>query len=127
MLVSGTADETTPIDPETERPWELIPGRPRYRVDIADAGHQSFTDICLYQDVLADLPDAAPAIVEAVDEFAVEGCADELIDIDEAHQLIDLYTVSFLLVEVAGDDGPAVVLTPEFAETQPAVTFEAKE
>ena len=126
LLMVGTKDETTPPDPETERPWDLVPGRPLYRVDIADGGHQSFTDICEYQTLLAELPDVAPAIIDAVDEYAAEGCTDELIDIDEAHRIANLYTVSFLLVEVAGDDGPAVVLTPEFAATEPNVTFEEK-
>ena len=124
LLMVGSKDETTPPDPETDRPWDLVPGRPLFRVDISDAGHQSFTDICEYQVLLAELPDVAPAIIDAVDEYAAEGCTDELIDIDEAHRVANLYTVSFLLVEVAGDDGPAVVLTPQFAETIPAVTFQ---
>lgn len=45
LLISGTVDRTTPPKANTDRPWRLVTGQPAYRVDIADAGHQAFTDV----------------------------------------------------------------------------------
>ena len=126
MLLSGTADVTTPIADNTERAWELISGRPLYRIDITDAGHQSFTDVCEYQALAPELPDAPEALVTFIDGYAVEGCAPELIDIDTAHEIIDTYTVAFLLDHVAGDESAAPWLGPEYAETIPDVVYDAK-
>lgn len=103
LLLSGTEDVTTPVDPDTERPWELIEGRPLWRVDITDGGHQSFTDVCTYQEVLPDLG-APQLLIDAVDDYAEEGCTDELVSIDTAHDLINDAAVSFLLAELAGRD-----------------------
>lgn len=102
LLVSGTRDETTPIDPDTEKAWELVSGRPLWRVDITDAGHQSFTDVCSYQELLPTL-DAPQLLIDAVDEYALEGCTEELLPIDEAHSLINRNSVAFLLAYVAGE------------------------
>ena len=112
LLVSGTEDVTTPIDPDTERAWDSISGRPLWRVDITDAGHQSFTDVCDYQELLPTL-DAPELLVDAVDEFAEEGCADELVPIDEAHRLINRASVAFLLAYVAGESGYTSYLEDE--------------
>lgn len=126
LLLSGTKDETTPIADNTERPWELISGRPLYRVDLIDGGHQSFSDVCDYQALAPTLPDAPEALVDFIDDFAEEGCAPDLVDIDTAHEIIDTYTVAFLLQYVAGDPSAEAYLTPEYAETVPEVEFDVK-
>lgn len=110
LLLSGTADETVPVAENTERPWELVRGRPLVRADVADAGHQSFTDVCSYQDQLAAMPEAPPVLVEAVDEYAMQGCTPELIDIDEAHRIIRRVTTAFLLEELDGQTQFATLL-----------------
>ncbi len=112
LLVSGTRDETTPIDPDTEKAWELVSGRPLWRVDITDAGHQSFTDVCSYQELLPTL-DAPQVLIEAVDEYASEGCTDELVPIDDAHVLINRNSVAFLLAYVAGESDYEAFLAQE--------------
>ena len=123
LLVSGTLDETTPIDPQTERPWELIPGRPLWRVDITDAGHQSFTDVCRYQELLPTFTDVPQILIDAVDEYASEGCAEGYAPIDEAHRLINRATVAFLLAYVAGEDSYEAFL----AEELPGEVVQVKE
>ncbi len=123
LLVSGTLDETTPIEPQTERPWELIPGRPLWRVDITDAGHQSFTDVCRYQELLPTFADVPPILIDAVDEYASEGCAEGFMPIDEAHRLINRASIAFLLAYVAGDDGYEAFL----AEELPGEVVQVKE
>jgi len=115
LLVSGTLDTTTPIDPDTERPWELIPGRPLIRVDIDGAGHQSFTDVCRYQRELATRTDLPAVLLETIDEYALEGCAPELADVDEVQREANRVTVAFLLTHVAGVEGYERYLTPEDA------------
>ncbi len=127
MLLSGTKDTTTPIAQDTERPWELISGRPLYRVDLVDGGHQSFADVCAYQELAAELPDAPAPLVEAIDAFAEEGCTPELLDIEVAHRDIATFSIPFLLEFVAGDDSMAGYLSPAFADTLPEVEFQVKE
>ena len=104
LLLSGTEDTTTPIDPDTEKAWDLVSGRPLWRVDLTDAGHQSFTDVCRYQDVVLPALDAPQVLTDAVDEFALEGCVPELMPIDQAHDLINRNAVAFLLTYLAGRD-----------------------
>ena len=101
------------LGPNTERSWELIPGRPLWRVDLTDAGHQSFTDVCQYQELLPTIPDVLPVLIEVVDEYAEEGCADELMPIDQAHDLINRASVSFLLTYVAGESDYEAFLRDE--------------
>jgi len=102
LLVSGTSDVTTPIDPNTERPARLVAGRPLIRADLRAAGHQSFTDVCAYQDLARTRPDVAPPLVQAIDSYAVEGCAPELLAIDEAHRATKRLVTAFLLSQLVG-------------------------
>lgn len=124
MVVSGTDDITTPIDDNTTRAAAAVAGRPLLRVDIEGAGHQSFTDVCDYTVLLRDLPDIDPAIVEAVDALAEEGCGPDFLPADEVQQIVNRYAVAFFLSELAGDDGAAAVLTAEAAGADADITFE---
>lgn len=117
MILSGSMDITTPVDPNTTRPWEFLSSLNRYRADIIDGGHQSFTDICDIADALAAAgipPDFTSFILGAVDE----GCAPELIDIDEAHRLTRLYVTSFMKYYIAGERGYRHFLSPRYAVSE---------
>ena len=103
LLVSGTSDTTTPITLDTERPWTLVAGRPLLRVDLARAGHQSFTDVCAYRDLLDTVPDLPQALRDAVHEYAADGCGPGLLDIGTALRLTNRYAIAFLLRWLAGD------------------------
>jgi len=122
IVIGGTADVTVPIDPSNVRAFELPVARPRYRVDVVNAGHNSFTNICDFFEVLlgAGLP---PELLEFLLGNADEGCAPELIPIDEAHRVTALYTVSFLQRNLAFDLRYQQFLTPGFAEEQPVEFF----
>ena len=102
MVLGGTSDITTPIDPNSVRAFGLPKARPRYRVDIEKAGHNSFTNICDIGDALigAGLP---PALADFLLGSLEEGCAPELIEIEEAHQLTRFYAVAFFQRHLAGD------------------------
>lgn len=126
LLVSGTSDITLPIAEHTEPAWEGITGGPVVRVDITDAGHQSFADVCVYQDLIPTLDDPPPALVEAIEGFAAEGCAPELIDIDRAQEITDIFTISFLDEFVAGVPDADAYLTEDYAETIPEIAFQRR-
>jgi predicted dienelactone hydrolase len=111
LYIGGTKDDVTPIDPNIVLPWDTVTSRPAYRVDLTDAGHQSFTDVCRIQDYFAQSPSIPAPLVEAVDGYAEDACPDGFMPIDRAHQLIDRYTVSFLLSQLAGSDAYLPLLT----------------
>jgi predicted dienelactone hydrolase len=112
MLISGTLDTTTPIRPQTERPWRELEATPRYRVDLDGAGHQSFADVCLYQQVVEATPDVAPPVAEAVDDFANDACLPKFLPIAKAHTLIDRYAIGFLERYLQGDKAAEKLLRP---------------
>ena len=115
LLVAGVLDTTTPIVNDTTRPWDLISGRPLLRMDIDKAGHQSFTDVCRYQDSLSTLPNLPQVFIDVVNEMALEGCTKDLIPIDEAHSITNGITIAFLQTYVAGVDGYESYLSPKDA------------
>jgi len=117
LLLGGTADVTTPIATQTVRAWDLISSRPAWRVDVHDAGHASFTNICDLRDALlgSGLP---PDLLQFLVDQAKEGCAPELIPIAEAHRLTNLYTTAFLRLTLDHDIRQAVYLTRAWAHLQ---------
>lgn len=117
MIISGTDDITTPVEPNTTRPWQLLSSLNRYRADIITGGHQSFTNICEIAAALEAVgipPDVTSFILGAVDE----GCAPELIDIAEAHRLTRLYVASFMKHHLAGETGYGRYLSPRYTQTE---------
>lgn len=126
LLMTGTKDDTTPIDPQTERPWELIPAEPAYRVDLTDAGHQTLTDVCDYAEDIPALPDAPEVVIDVIEDLADSGCGDAFMDHGRAKDLINIYTTAFFLTEVAGDDTYAGVLTDDYAAGSDDLAFQAR-
>ena len=110
MVISGTLDTTTPIDPNTERTTELVTGRPLVRVDLEGATHQSFTDVCDYTVLLRELPDVSQDILDLVDQQAGNTCDPEVLDVDRAQELIDDYAIAFLLAELTDDPSAQAAL-----------------
>jgi predicted dienelactone hydrolase len=108
MLIVGSDDTTTPLDPETTRPFSLVSSTDKYKVVLDKAAHQSFTDICDYGAQLRSL-NAPQVILDTVDSQAAEGCPTNFMPIERAHELTNAYTLSFFLNFVAG--------TPELAGT----------
>lgn len=111
LLLSGTKDTTVPLVPSTTRVWERLRARPAYRVDLRDAGHNSFTNICDIRDAFtgAGLP---PAIVAFVENAAEEGCAPELMPIEQAKFLTIFYTVNFLRSTIGRRPSARFLLSP---------------
>jgi predicted dienelactone hydrolase len=122
LVVGGTSDVTTPIDPQSVLAFEGTSGLPRYRIDVALAGHNSFTDICPIADALiaAGLP---PDLLEFILGNREEGCAPELIPLSEAHRITNRYATAFMRTHVEGDLRYARYLTHFAARREPDVTF----
>jgi len=114
LLLSGTQDQTVSLDPNTTETWELLSSKEAYRIDVVDGGHNSFTNVCDLVEVLLDagLP---PALLETLISSAEEGCAPELIDIEEAQRLMVLYASSFFRSTLGPDARYQRYLNPTYA------------
>ena len=106
MVVVGTDDTTTPVDPNVTRLWELSTNSPAYRVELVAGEHQTFTDLCAYGDALPLLPDVPELIVTTIDEFGAEGCSEGDIDAGRAADITNTYVIQFL--DQVFRDGPAI-------------------
>ena len=110
MLISGTLDTTTPTKTQTARAVQQISGRPLYWVDLKGGGHQSYTDVCYYQQIVEATPNVAAPVAKAVKDFTKSACLPKFLPITEAHTLIDRYAIGFLERYVAGDKAAAKLL-----------------
>lgn len=118
LVLGGTLDITVPLEPSNTRAFELPMSRPKYRVDVIGAGHNSFTNICDFFDLLvgAGVP---PDLLEFVLGSAEEGCGPDLIPIEEAQRVTNFYAVAFLKRELALDRRYKRFLTPGASRSQP--------
>jgi len=117
LILGGTLDETTPVDPQSARPHTLVSARPRFRVDVRGAGHGSFTEICAILDALVGVglpPEVAGLLLGEL----AEACGPDLIPIEEAQRLTNLYAIAFLKRFVALDPRYERWLTPGLARRQ---------
>ena len=123
LILGGTSDITTPIDPQSERAFAFVSARPRYRVDVLAAGHNSFTNVCDLGAALigAGLP---PSLLEFLLGSLEEGCGPDLIPIGEAQRATDLYATAFLLRQLTGDGRYTPFLNPGRARSEPVVFFQ---
>ncbi len=104
MVIVGTDDKTTPVDPNVTRPWELSTFSPAYRVELLAAEHQTFTDVCDYQEFLPQLEGVPEFISAVIDDFAQDGCQPGDMQIDRAQALTNTFALRFLAeVFAAGD------------------------
>jgi len=108
MVVVGTDDITTPVDPNVTRLWDNATlSSPSYRVELVAAEHQSFTDLCAYQEDVPNLPDIPAVVVETIETMGAEGCSDGDMEPARVAELLDTYVLAFLDEVLA--DGPTVI------------------
>lgn len=72
LLVIGELDTATPAESDGDRPWALIPGEPVWRVDLAATAHQASSDMGLYSELVHQISDLAPIVVEYLQASAVD-------------------------------------------------------
>lgn len=111
LLIGATADGTTPIEPEVTRPWDLVSGRPAYRVDVQGAAHASFANVCEIRDAYV-AAGADQATLDYIEGLAAEACGPGVLPIRQAHRVTNLYVVSFLRTVLRHDVRYARFLTP---------------
>ena len=105
LVMVGTNDQTTPVEPNVTRIWDLAKSEPLVRVELVDAQHGSFTDVCDYQTFLPTLGDVVPApVIETIDAQAAEGCTDADMPIDRAKALTNTFAINFLESVFRGDE-----------------------
>jgi predicted dienelactone hydrolase len=102
MLMVGTKDITTPLELDSQRPFDLITGPPVVLAVMNDAAHQSYTDVCMYLDEIPKLPDAPALVATAIKTQATEGCGPEFMPYARDLELASGLTVAFLNEFVAG-------------------------
>jgi predicted dienelactone hydrolase len=94
FLLSGTLDTTTPIDPNTIRPWEQIEGPPVYRADVNGATHTHFAAVCDIGAVLTTLGLTDETIDSIVPDFLAT-CRPPALDPEEVKRIEVAYLVAF--------------------------------
>ena len=122
LILVGTDDATTPIDPNVTRPWDLSAASPSYRGEFVAAEHETFTDLCDYLAFLPTLPEANEAVVETLEARDEAGCATDDMPIVRAKSLTNTLAVTFLDQIFKGGEP----LTAELVDEQPDVIFQAK-
>jgi len=128
MLLSGTFDTTTPVDPETIRPHQLIDSPSVYRADIVGAEHFHFANICDIASALIAAgigPTIWPLVgADALVEPYLLTCVPPAFPLDTAQRIQDLYAVSFFRRHLLGDDRYEHFLTEDYAaQHEPDVLF----
>jgi predicted dienelactone hydrolase len=122
MVLVGTDDITTPVDPNVTRLWDVSSNAPAYRVELVAAEHQTFTDLCAYQDQLPALSNVPEIVSATIDDYALEGCSPGDMDDDRAVELTNTYVLQFL-DQVLGDGPP---IDPSAVATPVDVIFDAR-
>jgi predicted dienelactone hydrolase len=101
------------------RQHSAIQGHPCYRVDLADADHVAFCNIC----------EAAYALYETghIDEVTrdmwIAGTCAAPIPRSEVHRLISKYAIAFLKKYLAHEQGYKKILTQGYALKEPYIEF----
>ncbi len=126
LIIGGTNDTTTPIEENNDRPFGLMSDQV-FQTDLEDAVHFSFSNSC---DLIHGMK------VRGIKQWMIdlllgtaftEPCNPPALDIDEAHRITNLFTVSLFKAFVEGDERYEQYLTEEYAlASEPFVTFQAK-
>lgn len=122
LVIAATNDQTTPIEPNVRRAWELTESEPSYRLELVDAQHQTFTDLCDYLDFFPTLPNPNPLVLDAVEDLATEGCSPGDMAIPRAQELTNTFAISFL--DSIFDGGE--MIDPDTTEIPDDVTYLVK-
>ncbi len=96
LVIAGTDDGTTPVEPNVNRAWELTNSSPHYRLELIAADHQSFTDVCDYQDAFEAGLEVTAVVRGIIDEFAAAGCQEGQMPIQRVQDLTNTFVLRFL-------------------------------
>lgn len=96
LVMVGTDDASTPPSPNVDRAVAETSSEIVYRVDLVAAEHQSFTDVCDYQDFFPQLENPTQAVIDVIDEFALAGCSEGDMPIERVKEITNTFAVAFL-------------------------------
>lgn len=96
LVIVGTDDATTPVEPNVERAWELTASDPHYRLELVAAEHQSFTDVCDYRAAAAAGQELSAPVLAVIESFAQAGCSEGDMPIDRVQELTNTFALRFL-------------------------------
>ena len=104
LIITGSDDETTPVDPESTRPLELAGGEARL-VEIAGGSHSVVTNICDIIDAVQNATIELPAgAADAATELAGDTCEPTAeVSVEEAFDITEAHVVSFLRLHLHDD------------------------
>jgi predicted dienelactone hydrolase len=130
MLIGGTEDINVPIGNNELAFAQLINAPQVYKVDVIGATHNHFAAICPIANTLIDSglgPEVWPTIgAEDLIEPYETTCGPDVLPIEEATRLQNLYVVSFFKWHMLNASGYDRYLTTEFANTEPGVTISVR-
>ena len=97
MILVGTDDNATPVEPNVTRAWEFLGSDPLYRVELVAGQHQSFSNACRYLELLPTFPEGLQTLAgPLLRSQASQGCGEGIMDIDRAFELTNTFAISFL-------------------------------
>jgi predicted dienelactone hydrolase len=127
LLLGGTIDDTTPIVPNTTRPWDLVGERPIYRADLIGAGHLHFANACAIGQALLDFGVPVRQVENLVPGYA-DTCGPDDFAIEEAQRIQSFYVTAFLKRHLLWDPRYDAFLTEAWsAANEPLVEFQRKD
>ena len=113
MIFGGTLDQWTPLETEIRPIYDGIESD-AWKIEITQAGHMSFTDICR-------LP-----IASLIPELA-DMCDPEVyINIDSAFYITNTFSTAYFRFYLFEEEGMEVYLTEEYGATFPQIDFQLK-
>ena len=96
LVIAGSEDRTTPVEPNVNRVWELSASDPHHRLELIGADHQSFTDVCDYLTAFDEGQEVSDAVRGIIEEFGEAGCSEGQMPIERVQELTNTFAVRFL-------------------------------
>jgi predicted dienelactone hydrolase len=131
MLIGGTEDVDVPIENNDIAFDQMVNAPVVYMVDVIDANHTHFANVCAIGDMLIDLGsdiDSWPIFgAEELIEPYQATCSEDAFPIEEATRLQRLYVTSFFRRHLLGETGYDYFLTPSHADSEPSITFQIRD
>lgn len=103
MVIAGSADAVLDITRNADASYDALGDVPKVRVVLENGGHYLFVESCAY---------FSPLLVNA---GLFRACSDPVWDMDRAHDLIDHFSIAFLLYALKGDPDALTALHAETA------------
>lgn len=109
MLIVGTNDNVNTINPHVTRPWDLVSGRPLYRIELVAGERLTFGDFCRYLDYWSTVSDIPFKARRAVINVVGRACDPGAMPIARADALTNTFVIRFL--QSVLNNGPSLEST----------------